>query len=731
MRKTEIFIITDMSCASCVNHIEKDVSKLEGVYSIAVNFASEKAEIVFDDEKIRAEQIVKEIKNTGYTAKLLGQDMQMNHDEHHDHAQMESDKAIRSKLMRVIFGAVGSAGLIVLGFFVEVPYEGYIMMIITLLILTYTGLEFFVKGIPALILKARPNMDTLVMLGVGTAFVYSSYNMLFTTSREEYFMDATIIATFIILGRYLEAKAKGSAGAAIKKLLSLGAKMAHKVEGQKTIDVGIDEVMKGDLLMVKPGEKIPVDGVIVEGNAVLDESMVTGESMPVDKNPGDKVIGATVNGNTTLTVKAEKVGKDTMLSRIVKMVEEAQMSKAPIQKLVDQIAAYFVWGVIFIALMTFGVWYYISGELAAALIPTVAVLIIACPCALGLATPISIVVGSGQGASLGILFKRAESLEKIHKITAVCFDKTGTLTLGKPQVTDFELLEGASDKKTTLSYLASLEHQSEHPLAKAIVDYAGEMDYLKVAEAEAMTGRGMKGKIEDHEVGIGNQSFLDEQKVVRSKDLDAKAEEFWKQGKTVLFFYLDGEQRGLIAVQDEEKESSKEAIALLHERGIKTVMITGDNELVAENIAKRIGIDKVFAQVAPDEKVDKVKELQQDGDFVAMVGDGINDAPALAKADVGIAMGTGTDIAIETGDIVLVKGDLMKAVTAIELSESTLRNIKQNLFWAFIYNTIGIPIAAFGLLNPILSAGAMAFSSVSVVLNALRLKSFSKKALRS
>ncbi len=758
MHESKIFHVPDMNCGSCVLNIEKDVGEMKGVHEISVNFAAEKAQVSYDPEIVTPDDIIKRIKDSGYTAFLVEEDYKsmkhedMDHGEmkemdHADHAQTESKKEVRSKLYKVIFGAVLSVLLLVMSFAIDLPSEGMLMLLITAAILLYTGREFFVRGIPSLILKGRPNMDTLVSLGVSAAFLYSSYIILFTAPpHEEYFMDAAIIATFIMFGRYLEAKAKGSASEAIKKLLELSAKVAHKVVGQnKTEDIPIDQVQKGDELLVKPGEKIPVDGMIIEGQAVLDESMVTGESIPVDKKERDKVIGATVNGNTSFTMKAEKVGKETMLAQIVKLVEQAQMSKAPIQKLVDKVANYFVWVVILIAIATFTGWYLGMGlEPSRALIYTVAVLIIACPCALGLATPISIVVGSGKGASMGILIKKADSLEKIKKITTICFDKTGTITEGRPRVTDFvvyEVPEEAASKFTLdnvspakkdqyetklIQYIASLEHKSEHPLAKAVTDYSDKkgLDFLDVKNVEAVTGKGILGEIDNGEVIIGNKEFLESKNIIRCAELDKKAEKLSEDGKTVLFFAIGGKQRGILALQDKEKVDSKKAIELLHKQGIKTIMMTGDNEKVAQAIAKEVGIDEVLAKVTPTDKTEKIRELREKGEFVAMVGDGINDAPALATADIGIAMGTGTDVAIESGDIVLVKGDLMKAVEAIELSRATLRNIKQNLFWAFIYNSVGIPIAALGLLNPIFSAGAMAFSSISVVLNALRLKRF-------
>jgi len=748
MNKTSTFLITDMNCASCVNHIEKDVGKMEGVHHIRVNFATNKAEVMFDKDIVTPEEIIHQIKKTGYTAKRETNDMKSEHqgDEehhesmdhakmnhagmdhtggHHDHAAAESGAEVRSKFRKVAYGAIVSIILIVLDFLVDIPNEGFVMLLLTLSILLYTAKEFYTRGIPAFFLKGRPNMDTLVSLGISAAFLYSSYNVLFTDITENYFMDASIIATFIMLGRYLEAKAKGRASEAIKKLLELSAKVAHKVVGKnKTQDIAIDEVQKGDQLVVKPGEKIPVDGVVIDGHATIDESMVTGESIPVDKKKGDPVIGATVNGNTVITIQAKKVGKETMLAQIVKLVEQAQMTKAPIQKLVDVIAQYFVWGVLVIALLTFAGWYWFLGDIPQAIIITVAVLIIACPCALGLATPISIVVGSGKGASLGILIKQADALEKVHKISAICFDKTGTITKGHPEVQHFKAIKGQQEKEV-LEISQALEQHSEHPLAKSILDYceAKKTTSLEVKNFEAITGKGVSGEIKQQKYYLGSTSYMKSLQIELTT-VQGEIDQLHKEGQTVLLVSDEKEVLGYFGVQDGVKETSKQAIALLHKRGVKTVMMTGDNQLVAQAIAKQVGIDQVIAEVTPQEKTKKIKELQKGGEFVAMVGDGINDAPALATADVGIAMGTGTDIAIESGDIVLVKGDLLKAVEAIELSEATLRNIKQNLFWAFIYNSVGIPVAAFGFLNPIFSAVAMAFSSISVVLNALRLRWF-------
>lgn len=736
---TQQFLIPDIDCASCVNHIEGDVRKMKGVHHIMVNFATQRAEIMFDPAVISTEEIIGQIKKTGYTAKLLDEKQNehamrghvmpdgamMSGEDHSAHVSAENEEEIIAKGNKVGFGILMSSIIIALSFFIDVPNEMYIMMAATFFILLYTGKEYYLRGIPPFLKQGRPNMDTLVALGVTTAFLYSGYLTLFTSSHEEYFLDAAVIATFIMLGRYLEAKAKGRASSAIKKLLELSAKVAHKISGKnKILDIPIGQVKKGDILLVKPGEKTPVDGVIIDGDATIDESMVTGESIPVDKEKGSTVIGSTINGNTTFRMKAEKVGKETMLAQIIKLVEQAQISKAPIQKLVDVISSYFVWVVILISISTFAGWYWYTGQFSLAVIPTVAVLIIACPCALGLATPISIVVGSGKGASLGILIKKAESLEKVHKITTICFDKTGTITKGHPEVQVFKTIEKKKEK-AVLEIAYALESQSEHPLAQSIVDFCKKkkIKTMDVTNFKAVTGQGVIGKIKSKSYYLGSSRFLKTKKI-QLKAIEKIIEELHQKGQTVLLVSDEKEVLGYFGVQDGLKETSKQAIELLHKRGIKTVMMTGDHEQVAENIAKKVGIDEVMAEVTPQQKTAKITELQKRGEVVAMVGDGINDSPALAKSDIGIAMGTGTDVAIESGDIVLVKGDLMKAVEAISLSEATLRNIKQNLFWAFVYNLVGIPVAALGLLNPIFSAGAMAFSSISVVLNALRLRNF-------
>ena len=725
MTKTISLKITGMTCSSCVLHIENDLKDLNGITEAVVNLPLKKGKVTFDSKKLSEKEIVKAVKTAGYTAvvddvvetRLIAS------------PQNTDDKQTKNRLIKLLVSFVLSVIILSLGFVWKIDIGMEVMFALSIIIILYSGRDFFIKGVPDLI-KGRPAMDTLVALGVGAAFLYSTYLMFFTNIHEEYFMDVAVIVTFILFGRYLEARAKGKASSAIKRLLELSAKVAHRLTSDgSTEDIPADQVQLKDKLRVKPGEKIPTDGVIIEGYGVIDESMVTGESIPVDKKEGEKIIGANINGNTAFTMQATKIGSDTMLSQIVKMVQEAQMHKAPIQKLVDVVAGYFVWGVIAIATITFFGWTIIgNGAIANAFIPTVTVLIIACPCALGLATPISIVVGSGKGAQMGILIKKPESLEKAHKITAIAFDKTGTITKGHPEVQEFKSLNG--DEKDNLRLALALETNSEHPLAKSVIAYAKrskiEVRSSNLKQFKSLTGLGVTAKVDNKEYFMGSSKYMED-----LKNLDKKSEneidDMQDKGYTVLCLANEKEVLAIFGVQDGVKKTSKEAVKLLKKKGVHTVMITGDNEKVAQHIAKEVGIDEIHASVTPDKKSEIITDLQKEGYFVTMVGDGINDSPALAKADVGIAMGTGTDVAIETGDLVLVKGDLKKAVEAIELSKATLRNIKQNLFWAFIYNSIGIPLAALGFLNPTVSATAMAFSSVSVVLNALRLKRFKVK----
>jgi Cu+-exporting ATPase len=585
-------------------------------------------------------------------------------------------------------------------------------------------------------------MFTLIGLGVAVAYVYSLFAALFPdifpqSFRSEgsmvgtYFEASAVIVTLVLLGQVLELKARSKTGAAIRALLGMAPKTARRIKNGTEEDVPLEDIITGDLLRVRPGEKIPVDGVVIDGSSSVDESMVTGEPIPVEKKSGEKVIGATVNGTGTLIMRAERVGTETLLAQIVKMVAEAQRSRAPIQKLADVAAGYFVQIVVAVAVITFIVWAWIGPEprMANALINSVAVLIIACPCALGLATPMSIMVAMGKGATGGVLFKNAEAIEIMKRIDTLVVDKTGTLTVGKPKLVEVIPLDG-SDEKSILFYAASIEKGSEHPLAEAIVKGAEEKGIiLKNAESfESITGKGVIGKVNGHEVGLGNQKLLDDLRIDLG-ELSGRAERMRSEGQTAMFVALDGKAVGLIGVADPIKETTPEAVKNLHEEGMRIIMLTGDSRTTAEAVSKKLGLDEVIAEVLPDHKAEIVKRLQGEGKFVAMAGDGINDAPALAQAHVGIAMGTGTDVAMESGGVTLVKGDLRGIVRARRLSRATMKNIKQNLFWAFIYNTLGVPVAAgilypfFGiLLSPMIAAAAMSFSSVSVVSNALRLR---------
>jgi len=618
----------------------------------------------------------------------------------------------------------------------------WLELILATPVVLWGGWPFFVRGVQSVIRRSL-NMFTLIGLGVSVAYAYSIIAKLlpgifpdsFRGPSGEvavYFEAAAVIVTLVLLGQVLELKARGQTSAAIRALLGLAPKTARRLREDGTEeDVPLELVQVGDRLRVRPGEKVPVDGVVLEGKTSVDESMVTGEPIPVEKEPGSRVIGATVNGTGSLVIRAEKVGSDTLLAQIVKMVAEAQRSRAPIQKLVDVVAAWFVPVVVLTAVVTFIVWATLGPEprMAHALINAVAVLIIACPCALGLATPMSIMVATGKGATVGVLFKNAEAIEVMRKVDTLVVDKTGTLTEGKPKLVNVAPLDGV-DEQTLLRLAAALEKGSEHPLAAAIVNGALERD-LEVHEAESfeyLTGRGVTGIVDGHRVALGNRRLLEELGIDPG-ELAERAEDLAKEGQTVMFVAIEGQAAGLVGVADPIKETTPGAIDRLHEEGLRIVMLTGDNRTTAQAVAARLNLDEVIPEVLPDQKAEKVKKLQAAGRFVAMAGDGINDAPALAQAQVGIAMGTGTDVAMESAGVTLVKGDLRGIVRARILSRATMRNIRQNLFFAFIYNSLGVPIAAgvlypwFGiLLSPIIAAAAMSFSSVSVVTNALRLK---------
>lgn len=745
--------IDGISCQVCVNKIEKKVSKLNGVKSVIVNLASSRGKIVYDSDVIKLSEILEVMKKMGYTGT-----------KHEESSENLRDKEKEEHLKReflefkiaIIFSAI--VFYIAMGTMIGLPVPAIIspdvnplnfaiVQFILALPVVYIGRRFYIIGIKQLFMKS-PSMDSLIATGTGSALIYSIYGTFKIAEGDYhyvhslYFESAVVILALILLGKYLEGVSKGKTSEAIKKLMSLKSKKANLVRNGEIVQVDIEEVEKGEVLLVKPGESIPVDGKVIDGSSTVDESMLTGESIPIDKAAGDIVYGASINKNGSLKIEATAVGKDTVISKIIKLVENAQGSKAPIAKIADKVSAYFVPIVMLIATAAGIIWYFLGSRGIVeinntpsifALTIFISVMVIACPCSLGLATPTAIMVGTGRGAELGILIKSGEALEKAHKVNAVVFDKTGTLTEGKPKVTDILTMEGYKENDT-LQIAGALEQHSEHPLGEAIVEEAKErgLVFPQVTDFISITGQGVYGKIEESEVLIGNIKLMKAKniEITMEKELDELA----SQGKTPMYMAIDGKFLGIIAVADVMKKEAVDTIKELKTRGYKIGMITGDNKITAEAIGKQVGIDMIFAEVTPEDKYLKVKELQNEGYNVAMVGDGINDSPALVQADVGIAIGGGTDIAMESADIVLMKRDLRDVLTAMDLSNATIRNIKQNLFWAFIYNTLGIPIAAGllypftgHLLNPMIAGGAMAMSSVSVVTNALRLKKFKKQ----
>lgn len=736
----KIFPIKNMHCASCVKVTERTLKKVPGVKEAVVNLATEKATVTYDKQNCTPQQLADAIAKTGYTLEL----------EEKTEKTLQADKQKELTLLRNKVIVSLTLGVLILwgtfpGLMKTSPFflqNFWMQLILTMPVQFWAGSEFYKTAIAALKHRAS-NMDTLVALGTTVAFVYSVFvtafpHVLISLGIEAipYFDVATIVIGLVLLGRYLEAKAKIGTSDAIKKLVGLQAKTARVIRDGKDSDIPIEQVQVGNIIRVRPGEKIPVDGEIIDGESSIDESMITGESIPVDKAKGAIVIGATINKSGTFTYKATKIGTDTMLARIIKLVQEAQGSKAPIQRLADTVSSYFVPIVIMLAFATFGIWYIFgpNPSFLFAMLNTVAVLIIACPCAMGLATPTAIMVGTGKGAEYGILIKDAESLEIAHKITTVVFDKTGTLTNGTPEVTDVirskssEL--GIKNEKELLQLAASLEKGSEHSLADAIVKKAEE-ENLKlntVTKFQARAGYGVFGTIEKNTVFLGNKKLMNREKIAYKTILE-QLNELETEGKTGMLLAVNRKLAGLIAVADTVKDSAKVGVQALQKRGIEVMMITGDNERTASAIAKKIGIDRVLAEVLPDQKEAAIQSIQAEGKRVAMVGDGINDAPALAAADIGIAMGSGTDVAIEAADITLISKDLKAVSSAIELSQKTMRTIKMNLVWAFGYNIILIPVAMgvlypffHILLNPIFASVAMAASSVSVVTNSLRLK---------
>lgn len=713
--------ISGMTCAACANRIEKVLQQIDGIEQVTVNLANDSASVTFVPGTIDAAKIIASIEKLGYDAT-----------EKRSSAEMSTakEKALQQMKRKLIISAILSVPLLLTMldhlFGIAIP-EIFMHPLFQFLLATpiqfIIGYPFYIGAYRSLRSKSA-NMDVLVAMGTSAAYFYSIYETVQSLRLPDYdphlyFETSAILITLILFGKYLEANAKGRTKQAISRLLKLQAKEARVIRDGKEVMLPVEAVVVGDRLIIKPGEKIPVDGTIVKGNTSIDESMLTGESLPVAKGVNDDVIGATLNKNGTIEIVATKVGKDTALAAIIQAVEEAQGSKAPIQRLADQISGIFVPIVVLIALVTFAVWliFIAPGNVEAALVAAISVLVIACPCALGLATPTSIMVGTGRAAENGILFKGGEHLERTHELDTIVLDKTGTITKGTPEVTDF------IGDETVLSLLASTEKSSEHPLAEAIVEYAvaQKIPFEEVDTFRAIPGHGVKATIQDQTVLVGTRRLLQQYNI----DYEKYATDMLRlenEGKTVMLIAVNDQCKGIIAVADTVKETAAEAISALQEEGIEVIMLTGDNERTAQAIAKQVGITHVIAEVLPEDKAQTIKALQEEGKYVAMVGDGINDAPALATADIGIAIGTGTEVAIEAADVTLLGGDLLLLPKAIKLSRATMRNIRQNLFWAFAYNSAGIPIAAAGLLAPWIAGAAMAFSSVSVVTNALRLK---------
>ena len=743
MSKQKEYIIEGMSCASCAMTIENAVSKIPGVDKASVNLATEIMTVEANDS-VTPEDIAKVVDGVGYSARPRGKSVEEELEEKNEKKEAHLREMKRNLTISAIFtvpllfiAMADMVGIPMPAFLspMQSPVSYALIQLALVLPIIWLGRRFFVDGFKALS-KGHPNMDSLVALGTSAAFLYSLYGTYHVLEGHAhfamnlYYESAGVILTLITLGKYFEDVSKGKTSMAIQTLVGLAPKMATVLRDGQEVEVPVEEVQVGDLIRVKPGEKVPVDGVVTEGNSTVDESMLTGESIPVSKAVGDEVIGASLNKTGSFILKATKIGKDTALSQIIQLVEQAQGSKAPIAKLADKVSGVFVPIVIVLALVSGLAWYFLGQESwVFALTITISVLVIACPCALGLATPTAIMVGTGKGAENGILLKSGEALEEANHVNMVVFDKTGTITNGTPVVTDVVTADN-TDADALVRLAASLEVASEHPLGEAIVAKAKEQGaaFDEVTNFEAIPGFGIKGHVGETLVFLGNEKWMRENGLA-NVEMNDKANHFAEQGKTPLYIGYNDAVQGLIVVADTVKESSARAIQTLHEMGIQVAMMTGDHERTAQAIAAEVGIDRVFSEVLPQDKANYVSKLQEEGYIVAMVGDGINDAPALAQAQVGIAIGTGTDVAIESADAVLMKSDLMDVPAMLKLSRATIRNIKENLFWAFAYNVIGIPFAMgvlhlFGgpLLNPMIAGAAMSFSSVSVVLNALRLK---------
>ena len=742
---TEKFNVTGMTCSACSAHVEKSVKKLDGVKSVNVNLLQNNMHVDFDETAVSVDDIINAVVSGGYGASVAGKE------------QEKKDNKIDNEISNMKFRLIVSLVCLVPLMYISMGHmwgwpflsvfhgaENGITFALTQMLLTlpimYVNRKYYVTGFKTLF-HGAPNMDSLIAIGSGAAFVYGiiaiyciGYGLghgdkefAHSYMMNLYFESAAMILALITLGKFLESRAKGKTSQAIEKLIDLSPKTAVVIRDGKEVTVGVDDVQIGEIVVVKAGQSVPLDGVIVEGNGAIDESAITGESIAVEKNVGDKVIGATINKSGYFKFKVEKVGEDTALSQIIHLVEEASASKAPIAKLADKVSGIFVPVVISIAVITIIVWLLLGKGISFALSMGISVLVISCPCALGLATPTAIMVGTGKGAQYGILTKSAESLETAHQVDTVVLDKTGTITEGKPSVTDIAPV-GISDKEL-LQIAASIEYLSEHPLAKAIVEKADGLEFSDIADFEQIVGQGVKGNIDGKKVLAGNYKMMRENNIEVSED-----EIFANDGKTSLYFAVDNKFVGIIAVADTIKKTSRQAIEDMRNMGLDVIMLTGDNAVTANAIKNKLPLSSAVAEVLPSDKEEEVRKLQQSGHKIAMVGDGINDAPALTRADVGIAIGAGTDIAIESADIVLMKSDLQDVVTSIKLSHSVIKNIKENLFWAFFYNALGIPIAAgvlYGIagleLNPMIAALAMSFSSVFVVSNALRLRFFKPK----
>ncbi len=733
-----ILAVEGMTCAACVARVEKSLKRVPGVRVASVNLAAERATVVYDPAQAAVGDLIGAVEKIGYRARVPRPEAGA------DAEREARRREIRRQRRTFALAAVLSLPLLVAmighafdlgGPLLRFLTNGWVQFLLATPVQFVAGWQFYVDAYHNL--RGRTaNMSVLVALGTTVAYLYSVVVLLFGPSlgvHALYFEVSAILLTLILLGKLLEALARGRTSEAIRKLMGLQAKTARVLRDGREVDVPVEEVRVGDVVVVRPGERVPVDGVVLEGHSSVDESLLTGESLPVDKGPGDPVVGATINQHGTFTLRATRVGRDTVLAQIIRVVEEAQGSKAPIQRLADVVSAWFVPAVIGVAALTFALWYAATGDLTRSLLNMTAVLVIACPCALGLATPTAIMVGTGVGAEKGLLIKGGEQLETAHRLQAVVLDKTGTITKGRPEVTDVlpveegQVVTSPYRCSDVLRWAAALERRSEHPLAQAVVA-AAEREGLALPEVEdfrALPGRGVRGRVEGREVLLGNRRLMEESGV-DAAPLAAEAERLEGEGKTAMLLAVDGRPAGIVAVADTVKETSAAAIRALRGLGVRTIMMTGDNWRTARAIARQVGIpeEDVLAEVLPEEKAGRVQELRRQGLVVGMVGDGINDAPALAAADIGIALGTGADVAIEAGGITLMRGDLRGVPAVIRLSRATIGKIRQNLFWAFVYNVLGIPLAALGMLSPVLAGAAMALSSVSVVSNSLLLKRF-------